>query len=541
MSNLPSLRQVQIWGAVLALVLAATGCDSGSSTPPPPTTAAGPSAAVIAVSGSAFACAQTTGCTTPARLGAQVFSNGEARTAAGATANLQTASTVFRLEERATIQFKAVTDAVTQITLAGGRLFANHTGNKDQITIQAGDVRVDTLDTKLTVVMSDTGIYVGVPDGGGSAKVTLPNGQTGTLPESFTYTILTGAQQLPDQVLMDPVEQGRWDHFSSDLQPTPFVPPTATPGTSVRIAPETAGQMHFLRTITETSVFGGVAIAPDGETLASGRGGVGTQIVQLWRIADGTLMRTLISPHAGGASSVAFAPDGKTLAAAEGNSVLLWRIADGALLQDMIGLSTGITKIAFSPDGQIVAAASGDAMVRLWRVNDGTLLRTLTGHTFTVQGLAFSPDGRIIASGSEDKTTRLWQVADGTLLQTLPTASMSMAFTSDSQTIAVGSFEGSIFLWRVSDGTLLRSLKGHTQEIRSIDFSLDGQVLVSGAGDQLIMLWRVSDGTLLQTLKGHTKGIKSVVFSSNGQVLVSAGDDDTIRLWGISDPWNGNH
>ncbi len=236
MHRLWDLRYIGRLLALAALVLAATGCDNGGSTPTA-TTPATPSAAIIAVSGPAFACAQTTGCTTPATLGAQVFTNGEARTDAGATANLQTASTVFRLEERATIQFKAVTDAVTQVTLAAGRLFVRHENGKDQITIQAGDVRVDTLDaepgmaptTNITIVMSDTATYIGLPDGSSNARVTLNNGPSAVLQESFTYTIPTGAQQLPPPVLIDPGEQGRWDHFSPQLQPTPFVPGTPTP------------------------------------------------------------------------------------------------------------------------------------------------------------------------------------------------------------------------------------------------------------------------------------------------------------------------
>ncbi len=204
-----SLQHVPIGLIAVALLLAATGCDSGA-TPTP--TAAGPSAAVIAVSGPAFACAQTTGCTTPAILGAQVFTNGEARTAAGATANLQTATTVFRLEEQATIQFKTVTDAVTQVTLAAGRLFVRHANGKDQITIQAGNVRVDALDmgdgtpTNITVVMSDTATYIGLPDGSTNARVTLNNGPSAVLQESFTYTIPNGAQGLPPPVLIDAVE-----------------------------------------------------------------------------------------------------------------------------------------------------------------------------------------------------------------------------------------------------------------------------------------------------------------------------------------------
>ena len=117
------------------------------------------------------------------------------------------------------------------------RLFVRHDANgRDQITIQAGDVRVDTIEagsgmpaTNITMVMSDTAVYVGVPDGSSNARVTLGNGQTMTLQESFTLTIPDSAQQFPPPVLMDSVEQGRWDHFSPQLQPTPFVPATSTP------------------------------------------------------------------------------------------------------------------------------------------------------------------------------------------------------------------------------------------------------------------------------------------------------------------------
>jgi hypothetical protein len=220
-----------------ALLLATSGCDVGGGAATPTPAAPAPSAAVIGLSGPAFACERTTGCATPAAPGSRVFAGGEARTDPGGTANLETATTAFRLEEKATLQFKAVTDAVTQITLAAGRLFVRHDSNgRDQITIQAGDVRVDTIEagagqpaTNITLVMSDTAVYVGVPDGSSNARVTLANGQTMTLQESFTLTIPDSAQQFPTPVLMDAVEQGRWDHFSPQLQPTPFVPVTSTP------------------------------------------------------------------------------------------------------------------------------------------------------------------------------------------------------------------------------------------------------------------------------------------------------------------------
>jgi signal transduction histidine kinase len=94
----------------------------------------GGSAEVVLREGPAFACAHNQACTTPAVLGAQVFVDGEARTGAVGLQDLQTATATFRLQEGATLQFAAVTDAVTQITLSAGRLFVNHdAAGRDQI------------------------------------------------------------------------------------------------------------------------------------------------------------------------------------------------------------------------------------------------------------------------------------------------------------------------------------------------------------------------------------------------------------------------
>ena len=54
---------------------------------------------------------------------------------------------------------------------------------------------------------------------------------------------------------------------------------------------------------------GSVAFSPDGQTLASVSG---DRTIKLWRVSDGTLLRTLW--HTGGVTSVAFSPDGQTLA-----------------------------------------------------------------------------------------------------------------------------------------------------------------------------------------------------------------------------------
>jgi WD40 repeat protein len=123
--------------------------------------------------------------------------------------------------------------------------------------------------------------------------------------------------------------------------------------------------------------------------------------------------------HTDGVSSVAFSPDGSLLASGSWDrTIKLWRVADGSLVRTLTGHTDGVSSVAFSPDGSLLASGSGyrDRTVKLWRVADGALLRTLEGHTDWVSSVVFSPDGSLLASGSGDRTVRFWRVSDGALV-----------------------------------------------------------------------------------------------------------------------------
>jgi WD40 repeat protein len=322
-----------------------------------------------------------------------------------------------------------------------------------------------------------------------------------------------------------------------------------------------------------------LAFSPDGATLASGAAD-GT--VQLWRVEDGTLLRTL-KGHTNSVESLAFSPDGATLASGSWDgTVRLWQVSDGTSLHTlgerafypvwglafspdgsilMSGTSDGTVRlwqvsdgtvqrtvemddgyakswqsksVTFSPDGAMLAARAGKE-VQLWQVSDGTLLHTLEGHTNSVESVAFSPDGAMLASGSWDNTVRLWRASDGTPLRTLDANSVeNVVFAPDGATLAVATWE-EVRLWRVSDGALLRTLEGHTSSVESVTFSPDGTTLASGSRDSIVRLWQVSDGTLLHTLEGHKGRVEGVAFSPDGATLASGAGDGTVRLWRVSD------
>jgi WD40 repeat protein len=157
-----------------------------------------------------------------------------------------------------------------------------------------------------------------------------------------------------------------------------------------------------------------VAFTRDGSFLAvGGQGGV-----VLYRIADGQLVREL--PGAASTLSLSVSADNQFIANAtnvidqQGQctdcAIKIWRISDGTLLRTMDAQNNEPISIAFSPDGQVIAAGSedrysGSGLVRFWRVADGALLQSYNitnGGSSYVTGFTYSPDGNFVAFASTD-------------------------------------------------------------------------------------------------------------------------------------------
>jgi len=311
--------------------------------------------------------------------------------------------------------------------------------------------------------------------------------------------------------------------------PLPVLAGTPVPQSVTAISPENADRVVPLARWGKGRINRAV-FSPDGRLLAV------ASSLGIYLYDAGTLEEVRFIPADAWVRSVAFSPDGQTLVSGSWKTVRLWRVADGTLLRTLEGHTDWVRSVAFSPDGRLLASGSIDGTVRLWRVSDGALLRTLEGHTDWVESVAFSPDGQTLASGAADTTVRLWRAADGTLLRTLEGHTdwvRSVAFSPDGQTLASGSDDHTVRLWRAADGALLRTLEGHTGSVTSVAFSPDGQTLASGSVDGTVRLWGVSDGALLRTLEGHTDWVRSVAFSPDGRLLSSGSGDGTVRLWGV--------
>ncbi len=149
----------------------------------------------------------------------------------------------------------------------------------------------------------------------------------------------------------------------------------------------------------------GIAISPDGRTLASGGG----QEVRLWEVESGSPLAVL-EGHRGQVYSVAFDPTGRWLASgSEDQTVRLWEVAAHRQMGVLRGHVASIQTVVFSPDGTRLASGGRDAHILLWDVATRRRVARLTGHTMRLNQVDFFPDGQALVSTSFDRTIRIWR------------------------------------------------------------------------------------------------------------------------------------
>ncbi|MEJ5253295.1 MAG: FlgD immunoglobulin-like domain containing protein [Armatimonadota bacterium] len=289
-----------------------------------------------------------------------------------------------------------------------------------------------------------------------------------------------------------------------------------------------------VRSIADGNPVTSVAFSPDGQLLATGS--EGTTLVKIWRLNDGSLVRTL-SGHTLAVQSVAFSPDGQYLASGSADrTVRVWQVDSGDSLHTLSGHTLAVQSVAFSPDGQYVASGSADNTVHVWRVNDGSLVRTLSGHTLAVQSVAFSPDGQYLASASADQSVRVWNASSGALAQRFSMDEvLSVATSPDGALVASGGKDGVVHFWEQPSGAETPSSLSATDWMLSIAISPDGQRIAAGSKDRSVYLWQKS-GTLWsgRVIGAHALQVNSVALSSDNRLLASGSEDGQIIIWDVA-------
>jgi WD40 repeat protein len=342
-------------------------------------------------------------------------------------------------------------------------------------------------------------------------------------------------------------------------------------GMNARLIDVATGQI--VQTMTQEDPIRTATFSPDGQLLATG--GTGTHATaQLWAVADGKTVGSVLRGHGGDILSVSFSPDGKRLVtASEDNTARVWSVPDGIPVATLVAHANEVLTASFSPDSEWIVTASKDNTARIWEAatgfpkfllagdhkplttafftadarwvisasEDGSAriwdpgtnpeLRQLGEHTAAVDKVSVSPDGRFALSAGIDGTVRLWPLVGGGQSRTLQLGGQVTAasFSPDGKLIIAANDAGIARVWRTLDGHVVRTLE-HGAPIRAAAFSFDGSRIVTAGADGDAKVWKTAGGPLLETLK-HGGIVTAASFSPDGAFVATAGDDGVARLW----------
>lgn len=311
------------------------------------------------------------------------------------------------------------------------------------------------------------------------------------------------------------------------------------------ITPENAGALTQLAQWGLGSLTG-VALSPDGRTLAAGSS------VGVWLYDTGNLDAPprLVQGHTGEVSGVLFGPVGNVLASAScGEPIRLWEAATGSQCATLAGSALCPALYAFTPDGALLASASNRHVVELWAVDGADQTEPavrMEGHEATVYSVAFSADGRLMASGAANEI-RVWDAATGAELAQLtgfegPANALAFAPAGRILAAGTGSPDNAIRLWDVADPAAAREIAllalPSRAAVGQVAFNADG-TLFAASGGNMVQVWEFATGggavdyMPFIFFEGHADDIGSLRFFPQQDRLVTSSADQTIRVWDV--------
>lgn len=362
--------------------------------------------------------------------------------------------------------------------------------------------------------------------------------------------------------------------------------------TVVRFSPDgsliaTAGRDRTLRlwtadTLEPIGVFHG-----HGDTIAtlefnaSGKrivtAGTGSDpALRVWDVTSNGNPRVLRG-HRGHVYPIAIAPDGETIASgAWDNEIRLWDTDRFTLRKPLLGHTRNLMSLEFSPDGQKLLSFGADQTIRIWDVSAGKELRSRSWDGNAI-GLAWHPDGIHVyfpGSGLEKidlwntesndleawPVTRLAEIRDGSVSSDgrfavirvdnqyrvfhrigieykplLPVRHIYQFGTPSRANWLATIAEDSpcdVAVWNLDLNQRIGTLRGHSgRSVWDISFSPDGSRIMTAGDDQVIRVWDANTMDEIMQLRGHTSYVWSLAFRPNGTQLFSGSGDGTVGVW----------
>ena len=225
--------------------------------------------------------------------------------------------------------------------------------------------------------------------------------------------------------------------------------------------------------------------------------------------------------HTAPVAGIAVAPDGKTIASASwDHTVRLWPL-DGGEPRVLRGHTQSVNAVAFAPDGNTLASAGYDATLRIWRLS-GDSDATVVTLPSPLNSVAIAVDGEIVAAGATGKVffvSPKGDVSGEVVASQIPV--IKAAVSPDAKLVAAAGIRGSVAVIDRLQRKLLHVLVGPGLPVWSVEFFPDSRTLLTGGTDRLIRRWNAATGD----------AVDATVVGAPANPLAAYGDDHGAQVF----------
>lgn len=282
---------------------------------------------------------------------------------------------------------------------------------------------------------------------------------------------------------------------------------------------------------TKHPEIGGLAISPDGQTIAS----YNYFSVNLFDVASGR-KKARLRCSTGWRGNLCFTSDGNRLLlhSTHTKEVYQWDLATGdrtnvGAFEDYYSRN----ELALSPDDRYLALRH-ETWFTIWDMKEQAAACNVDLTGMSVNAIQFSPTENVLATVGRDGTVRVWDIESGGLIsswQTEDGALVSLAFRRDGRVLATGADEGRISLWDISSRERVMSFSSG-RPARSMVFSPSGDRLACGADAGGLQLWDLRSQRIVSAWSHpEGRGCNHVAFAPDGRTLACAFNKYDVQAW----------